>query len=936
MADKQSGYIYIRGARTNNLKNISVNIPTGKFVVITGLSGSGKSSLAFDTLFAEGQRRYVESFSSYIRQFLERMDKPDVDIIEGLAPAIAIEQKSISRNPHSTVGTTTEIYEYLKILFARLGHTYSPISGKEVTRHSVAEVVKTLLQLPEDEKLWVVVPLTISEKEKIRETLELLLQEGFARLWYRKKVFFIEEILGKGVPKDWEPKEIKLLLDRLVLHRNDSDFESRLHASIETAFHEGDGKCEVYSENDRFLFSNRFEADGITFTKPSPNFFSFNNPYGACPQCEGTGRIRGLDENLIIPNKYLSLYDGAVACWRGFKLGEWQKQVIDNADKVNFPIHKPYKDLSEEQKHMLWHGTYAFKGILDFFEFVKTQSYKVQYRVIASRYQGNTECDMCHGRRVRPDAEYVKINKKSIQDLSEMSVKKLYDFFNKLELSKYEQEIGERLLVEIKNRLQYLLDVGMDYLTLSRPSSTLSGGESQRILLATSLGSSLVGAMYILDEPSIGLHARDTQKLIKVLKRLRDIGNTVIVVEHDEEIIRAADYVIDMGPEAGSNGGNVVFAGTLKELEKFKGPSYTAEYIRRELTIPLPEHRKRWKDYIEVKNAWGNNLKEVSVKFPLHAITVVCGVSGSGKTTLVKDTLYPELLAALDEKPTQRGKCESVTGDIKTISGVELIDQHPIGKSARSNPATYLKIFDDIRTIFAGQPLAKQRGYKAGFFSFNVPGGRCETCLGAGEVTVSMQFMADAHLKCESCGGKRFTEEAREVLYRGKSISDVLDMTIEEAYAFFKEDKSTVAKRMLCKLEALLDVGLGYLQMGQSSSSMSGGEAQRIKLAYYLSKGENNGHMLFIFDEPSTGLHFHDIVKLNDSLRALIKNGHTVIIIEHHADIIKVADWVIEMGPEGGEKGGYVLYEGTPEKMLRCETSITAPFLKEKLVNPEK
>lgn len=915
--------IVIKGARANNLKNIDVQIPQGKLVVITGLSGSGKSSLAFDTLFAEGQRRYVESLSSYARQFLGRMTKPDVDYIHGLAPAVAIEQKVNTSNPRSTVGTSTEIYEYLKLLYARIGRTFSPVSGSEVKRHSVSDVVDYILTLPEGVKVLIMSPLEDSKERPLRSQMEILRQEGYQRVMVKGTVVRIEDLLETKESL----AEALLVVDRIELHHNDNEQRSRVGESVQSAFFEGRGSCVVQSDDGKQSeFSNRFEADGITFEKPNPNFFSFNNPYGACPTCQGYGSVIGIDENMVVPNKSRSIYENAIVCWNGDKMQDVKREFIRHAAVIDFPIHTPYYKLTDEQKDILWHGDGVWEGIDGFFKWVESQSYKIQYRVMLARYRGKTICPDCHGRRLRRDAEYVRIDGRSISELVEMPVSTLVDWFADIEsrLQPHEVEMTTRLLVEIKNRLSYLMEVGLGYLTLNRASNSLSGGESQRINLATSLGSSLVGSMYILDEPSIGLHSRDTNQLIGVLRKLRDLGNTVIVVEHDEDIIRAADWLIDIGPGAGRLGGEVVFSGPPKELAKAKN-SLTADYLMGRKSIAVPASRRPWRDRITIHEAYCNNLKHINVDIPLGVLTVVTGVSGSGKTSLVRRVLYDVLQHRFDGAPDYVGSCVEMDGDVRRIAAVEMVDQNPIGRSSRSNPATYMKVFDEVRALYAKQPLAKTRGYKAGFFSFNVEGGRCENCQGEGYVTVSMQFMSDVHLLCDECHGTRYKEEALEVQYRGKTISDVLEMTVDQAVEFFDTDET---RAIYTRLMPLKDVGLGYLKLGQSSSSLSGGECQRIKLASYLVKGEAEQPMLFIFDEPSTGLHFHDIQKLLAAFDRLIDRGHSIVVIEHHHDIIKVADWVIDMGPEGGDQGGNVVFAGTPEDLLKCKGSYTAKYLK--------
>lgn len=916
--------IFIKGARVNNLKNIDVEIPRGKLVVITGLSGSGKSSLAFDTLFAEGQRRYVESLSSYARQFLGRMSKPEVDYIHGLSPAVAIEQKVNTSNPRSTVGTSTEIYEYLKLLYARIGRTFSPVSGVEVKRHSVSDVVDYILGGKEiSGKVMILAPLEGTKERPLRSQLGILQQEGYQRAMMKGTVVRIEDVLETKE----ELSEVFLVIDRVTVNPGDDELKARVGESVQAAFFEGRGSCVVQREDGvRAEFSNRFEADGITFEKPNPNFFSFNNPYGACPTCQGYGSVIGIDENMVVPNKSKSIYENAVVCWNGDKMQDVKREFIRHAAVIDFPIHKPYYELTQEQKDILWHGDGVWEGIDGFFRWVESQSYKIQYRVMLARYRGKTVCPECKGRRLRKDAEYVKVDGRSISELTELPVDKLAEWFEGIEqrLTEHEVAMTTRLLTEIKNRLGYLVDVGLGYLTLSRMSNSLSGGESQRINLATSLGSSLVGSMYILDEPSIGLHSRDTGQLIDVLRRLRDLGNTVIVVEHDEDIIRAADWLIDIGPGAGRLGGEVVYSGTPKGLPKAKG-SLTADYLTGKKTIAVPESRRKWRDRITIHGAYCNNLKNIDVDIPLGVLTVVTGVSGSGKTSLVRRVLYDVLQHRFDGAPDYVGSCMAMEGDVRRIAGVEMVDQNPIGRSSRSNPATYMKVFDEVRALYARQPLAKTRGYKAGFFSFNVEGGRCENCQGEGYVTVSMQFMSDIHLLCDECHGSRYKDEALEVQYRGMTISDVLEMTVDQAVEFFDSDET---RAIHTRLMPLKDVGLGYLKLGQSSSSLSGGECQRIKLASYLVKGEADNPMLFIFDEPSTGLHFHDIQKLLMAFNRLIERGHSIVVIEHHHDIIKVADWVIDMGPEGGDEGGRVVFAGTPEDLMKCKESYTAKYLK--------
>lgn len=925
-------HIVIKGARTHNLKNMDVAIPRNKLVVITGLSGSGKSSLAFDTLYAEGQRRYVESLSAYARQFLGRLEKPQVDYIKGISPAIAIEQKVISRNPRSTVGTITEIYDYMKLLFARVGRTYSPMSGKQVKRDTVSDVVDFVKALPAGSKVLVLSRLIVPKDRTLAKHLELLNQQGFTRVLYRHEVIRITDFDTKKIK---DTSELYLLVDRIVVDGDHEDLQNRVADSVQTAFYEGNGECFVFDEKadktySEHHFSNLFEADGITFEEPDLNFFSFNNPIGACKTCEGFGSIIGIDPDLVIPNKSLSVYEHAVACWNGESMSWYREQLVKNAHKFGFPVHKPISQLTKEQYQLLWKGNEHFEGVDGFFRMLEKESYKIQYRVMLARYRGKTVCPDCQGTRLRKDAGYVKVAGKSISELVLMPVSELSDFFKTIELNEHDASIARRLLLEISNRIQFLCDVGLSYLTLNRVANTLSGGESQRINLATSLGSSLVGSMYILDEPSIGLHPRDTERLVQVLRNLQQQGNTVIVVEHDEEIMRAADELIDIGPDAGTGGGELVFQGNHQQLLR-DTKSYTAKYLTGKLEIAVPRTRRKWKEFIEVKHVTEHNLKDVSVKFPLNTLCCVTGVSGSGKSTLIKKALWPNIHKYV-EGYFDNVKSDVIGGSLKQVKQMEYVDQNPIGKSSRSNPVTYTKSYDDIRNLFADQSLAKLRGYKPSHFSFNVDGGRCEVCEGEGVITVAMQFMADIELVCEACGGKRFKAETLEILYKGKSIADVLDMTVDDAVDFFgKDSDNRHTKKIIEKLKPLQDVGLGYVHLGQSSSTLSGGEAQRIKLATFLIGGNNTAATLFIFDEPTTGLHFHDVAKLLKSFDALVKNGHSLIVIEHNLDVIKCADWIIDMGPEGGEGGGQVVCEGTPEDVAHEARSHTGRYLKEKL-----
>ena len=947
--------IQIKGARVNNLKNISLEIPRGKLVVITGLSGSGKSSLAFDTLYAEGQRRYVESLSAYARQFLGRMNKPECDYIKGIPPAIAIEQKVSSRNPRSTVGTSTEIYEYLRLLFARVGHTYSPVSGKEVKRHTTEDAVRCMLAQPEGTKLMVMCPIHCPEGRTLEEQLEMYRKSGFARLLVNNEVMCIEDFSPSG--------ELEggcfLVIDRLTAG-DDRDTIARLVDSCETAFYEGHGTAilQFVPTGERHIFSTRFEADGITFEEPTDKLFAFNSPIGACPECEGFGKVIGIDEHIVIPNSALSVYDGAVVCWRGEKMSEWKDWFIRMNSERGFPNFKPYFELTQQEKDWLWHGVpsecgqmkserlggadvlvpekwqvmpeereWGLLSIDAFFEYLRQGQYKIQNRVMLARYRGKTVCPKCHGTRLRPEANYVKVGGRCITELVNISVSQLLPWVESLEFSEHEEKIAKRVLTEIKNRLQYLIDVGLGYLTLNRPSNSLSGGESQRINLATSLGSSLVGSLYILDEPSIGLHCRDTERLIKVLKQLRDLGNTVIVVEHDEEIIRAADWLIDIGPEAGRLGGEVVYNGPAEGISSAGDTSHTLRFLTGSEVIPLPQSRRRSNSYIEVKGARANNLKGIDVRFPLGVMTCVTGVSGSGKSSLVRDIFYNAMKRQLDEIANRPGEFLRLEGDTGMVHAIEFVDQNPIGKSTRSNPVTYVKAWDEIRKLFAAQPLSQQMGYTAAYFSFNTDGGRCEECKGEGTVTIEMQFMADLVLPCESCHGQRFKSEILDVRFHGKNVCDVLDMTINQAIEFFTEHGQ---KRIISMLKPLQDVGLGYIKLGQSSSTLSGGENQRVKLAYYLGM-EKNKPTVFIFDEPTTGLHFHDIRKLLSAFDALIARGHTIIIIEHNLEVIKCADHIIDLGPEGGDAGGSLLAAGTPEEVAKCPDSYTARFLRDKL-----
>ena len=924
---ESSKNIIIKGARVNNLKNVDVEIPRGKLVVITGLSGSGKSSLAFDTLYAEGQRRYVESLSSYARQFLGQMNKPECDFIKGIPPAIAIEQKVNNRNPRSTVGTSTEIYEYLKLLYARIGKTYSPISGTLVKKDNPEDLVTCMQSREEGTRFLLLAPIPKRKGRTLEEQLQIYLQQGFTRIVLGKEIIHIEEYKPKKQEKP------SLLIDRLSVNYS-KESASRLLDSAETAFYEGNGTCMIQfmDEDAPHCFSIRFEADGMEFEEPSEQMFSFNSPIGACPDCEGFGRIVGIDEDLVIPNKTLSVYDGAVFCWRGDKMGEWKNEFCRHAPKDDFPIFEPYYNLTQEQKDYLWHkGPWIEEygegiSIDNFFNMVKANQYKIQYRVMLARYRGKPICPTCHGTRLKKEATYVKVGGTSITELIEMPVTRLKEFFDNLILDEHDAAIAKRILTEIRNRVDCLIDVGLGYLTLNRLSNTLSGGESQRINLVTSLGSALVGSLYILDEPSIGLHSRDTGRLINVLYRLRDLGNTVVVVEHDEEIIRAADYIIDVGPKAGSYGGNIVYKGDMSNLEKGSN-SYTVKYLLGEESIDVPKHRRTSNNRITIKGARENNLKGITVDFPLNTFTVVSGVSGSGKSTLVRNILYRSLMRHFGNTCDAPGQCESVEGALKQLCGVELIDQNPIGKSSRSNPVTYLKVYDEIRHLFAQQPLAKQLKFGAGHFSFNADGGRCEECKGEGTITVSMQFMADLKLECEACHGKRFKNEVLEVKFHGKNIHDILEMTVGDAINFFQEHGQ---KRIADNLQPLQDVGLAYIKLGQSSSTLSGGENQRVKLAYYLSR-QSDRPTMFIFDEPTTGLHFHDIKKLLKSFERLLERGHSLVVIEHNMDVIKCADYLIDLGPEGGENGGNLIAAGTPEEVVKCKESYTGEFLKEKL-----
>lgn len=923
--------IFIKGARVNNLKNIDVEIPRDKFIVITGLSGSGKSSLAFDTLYAEGQRRYVESLSSYARQFLGRMSKPECDYIKGIPPAIAIEQKVSVRNPRSTVGTSTEIYEYMRLLYARIGKTLSPVSGAEVKKHQTNDVVGKALSYPEGTRFAVYAPLVVPAGRTLKKQLEILHKEGYSRLEINGEICRIQEAIDDTKLLGTKPLNVEILIDRLAVS-DDRLLGSRLADSVETAFFEGHDVCrlKVYAPGgtEVFEFSKRFEADSMTFEEPSDMMFNFNNPMGACPTCEGFGKVLGIDENLVIPDKSLSVYDGAVVCWKGDVMGEWRREFINRSVKYKFPIHRPYYDLTEEERDLLWHGARGLNGIDDFFRHLEGNLYKIQYRVMLARYRGKTVCPSCRGGRLKQSAMHVKVGGKNIPELVGMPVSELKAFFDGIKLNGTDAAIAKRLLIEIKNRLQFLLDVGLGYLTLDRLSSTLSGGESQRISLATSLGSSLVGSLYILDEPSIGLHSRDTGMLIKVLKQLQSLGNTVVVVEHDEDIIRAADYIVDIGPDAGRLGGEVVYQGPIAELRKQSG-SYTVHYLTGEERIGKPAHRRPWNQYIEVKGARRNNLKNVDVKFPLHVITVVTGVSGSGKSSLVRDVFYEGVKRVIDDAAPSV-ECASIGGDVRQIEAIEFVNQNSIGKSSRSNPVTYIGAYDELRKLFAEQPLSVQMGYTPAYFSFNKEGGRCEECKGEGRITVEMQFMADIMLECEVCHGKRFKAEVLEVEYHGVSIFDMLDMTVNQAVEFLETGKDAQAKKVVKRLRPLQSVGLGYIKLGQTSSTLSGGENQRVKLACYLGQ-EKHESTLFVFDEPTTGLHFHDIKTLLKAFDALIDRGHTIVVIEHHPDVIKCADYVIDLGPEGGRAGGNVVCTGTPEDIAACKQSYTGKYLREKL-----
>lgn len=926
----ESKNIIIKGARVNNLKNIDVEIPRNKFIVITGLSGSGKSSLAFDTLYAEGQRRYVESLSSYARQFLGRMNKPECDYIKGIPPAIAIEQKVSSRNPRSTVGTSTEIYEYLRLLFARIGKTISPISGDVVKKHQVKDIQDKMRTYAEGTRLVILTKIILRDNRKLQEQLDILQKEGFARVEINGEFIRIDELLESK--KKLNGTEVLLVIDRLSTSQDKSTI-NRFSESIETAFFEGEGECIVryYTDKgvDTFNYSKRFEADGIQFEEPTEMMFSFNNPVGACPECEGFGRVLGIDEDLVVPNKSLSVYEDAIFCWKGDKMSEWKNEFMQAAVARNFPIHRPYFELTEEEHDLLWHGAPGIFGIDAFFSMLEENQYKIQYRVMLARYRGKTTCPVCKGARLKKEALYVKIAGKTIADLVLMPVTQLKEFFDSLTLDKTDAAIAKRLLTEINNRIKFLTNVGLGYLTLNRLSNSLSGGESQRINLVTSLGSSLVGSLYILDEPSIGLHSRDTDLLIRVLRDLQSIGNTVIVVEHDEDIIRAADYIIDIGPDAGRLGGEVVYQGDLANLNK-KTDSYTVKYLTGAEKIPVPKPRRKWNNFIEVKGARQNNLKNIDVKFPLNVMTVVTGVSGSGKSSLICEVFYNALLKVYKESSGQIVQYNGLDGDLKLIKNVEMVDQNPIGKSSRSNPVTYIKAYDEIRKLYADQQLSKQMHFTPAFFSFNMEGGRCEECKGEGKTTIEMQFMADITLECEACKGKRFKQEILDVEYKGMSIYNILEMTVDQAIEFFQEGKSSYEKKIVKRLKALQEVGLGYIKMGQSSSTLSGGENQRVKLASYLVE-EKTEPTLFIFDEPTTGLHFHDVRTLLKAFDSLIEKGHTVIIIEHNMDVIKCADHIIDIGPEGGLKGGYIVCEGTPEQVAKEPKSYTGKFLKEKL-----
>ena len=912
--------IVVKGAKLHNLKNISLNIPKNKLVVISGVSGSGKSSLAFDTLYAEGQRRYIESLSSYARQFLGKLQKPDVDEIIGISPAIAIEQKVISKNPRSTVGTVTEIYDYLKLLFARIGITYSPISGKVVKRHQISDVVDFISNQNNTSSL-----LLTKLEDANTEKLNTLLQQGYSRVLSDDKIEKINNLIEKNQKVD--SKNTYLIVDRIIYVDRDEDLINRFTDSVETAFFEGNGECDVMIGNKKYHFSNKFELDGINFEKNSVHLFAFNNPYGACKKCEGFGITLGIDKNKVIKDKDQSVYGGVVSCWSGIKLVKWKEKFILNAAEYDFPIHKSYKDLSKSEIDLLWNGKGKCKGIFQFFTKLDSEKHKIQSRVISARYRGRTKCDVCGGSRLRKDALYVKINNTSIAEITNMNIKKSIDFFNTIKLNTSEKKIAGRILIEIKNRLSYLDKVGLSYLTLGRKSSTLSGGESQRINLATSLGSSLVGSMYILDEPSIGLHSKDTENLIKVLKNLRDIGNTVIIVEHDEKIMEQSDQIIDLGPEAGIHGGELIFQGKLSDIYKEKR-SLTTKYLSGELKIEVPEQRRKWKHSVKLEEVNINNISKMNIEIPLECFTLVTGVSGSGKSSLIKQALKPALEQRFNGYTSTKRNYKESQINTNKYSKIEFIDQNPIGKSSRSNPITYIKAYDEIRSLFSSQKLSKSREYKSGFFSFNVDGGRCDNCKGEGETTVEMQFMADVHLLCDECKGNRFKDEILEIKFSGKNISDILDLTVDEALTFFTKNGE---ERINKKIQPLQDVGLGYVKLGQSSSTLSGGEAQRIKLASFLGKGENSEKIIFIFDEPTTGLHFHDINKLLTSFNELIKKGHSVICIEHNLDVIKCADWIIDLGPEGGDKGGKIVFEGTPEELIKNKISFTSKYLKKKL-----